>query len=165
MRGLVLIFFIAAGVASCKVNYTFTGAEIGDAKTISVEYITNKSGLAPPQSSLFLTEKLKTKFITETTLRLIDAGGDMHFSGVILDYTIAPVAVQGDAIASQNRLRIKAEITFENKTDKSKSFKQVFDNFIDFDANQNLAAIETSLMSEVLDMMVRDVFNKAVINW
>jgi hypothetical protein len=149
---------------SCGI-YTFSGADIGEAKTISIEFIQNKANLVSPTLSQVFTEKLKDKFIRETTLKLVDSDGDMNISGTIVDYSIAPVALQGTTQSSQNRLTIKSNIKFVNKTAEKYDFDEVFQNFTDFDANINFSSEEVTLNEVVIDRLVQDVFNKAVINW
>lgn len=163
---VVSIFLISLFplLQSCGI-YTFSGAEVGDAKTISIDFIQNKANLVSPTLSQVFTEKLKDKFIRETTLKLVDANGDMHLSGTIVDYTIAPVALQGTTQSSQNRLTIKSNMKFTNKTAEKYDFDEVFQNFTDFDASINFSSQELALNETVIDMMVQDVFNKAVINW
>lgn len=149
---------------SCGV-YSFTGAEIGTAKTISIEFIQNKASLVSPTLAQVLTEKLKDKFIRETTLKLVEENGDMQISGSIIDYNIAPVALQGTTQAALNRLTIRSNIKFTNKTDEKYNFEDVFQNFTDFSASLNFSTQERELNNQVVDMMVQDIFNKAVINW
>lgn len=149
---------------SCGI-YSFSGAEIGEAETISIAFIENKANLVSPTLSQVFTEKLKDKFIRETTLKLVDSDGDMQISGTIVDYNITPVALQGATQSSQNRLTIKSNIKFENKTAEKYDFDEVFQNFTDFDANINFSSVEAQLNETIIDMMVQDVFNKAVINW
>lgn len=149
---------------SCGI-YTFSGANIGEAKTISIDFIQNKANLVSPTLSQVFTEKLKDKFIRETTLKLVDSDGDMQLGGIISEYNIAPVALQGTTQTSQNRLTIKSNIKFTNKTEEKYNFDEVFQNFTDFDANINFSSRERELNEEVIDKMVQDIFNKAVINW
>ncbi|MFN9581713.1 MAG: hypothetical protein ACK566_03470, partial [Bacteroidota bacterium] len=63
------------------------------------------------------------------------------------------------------RLTIVAEITFESRIDPKKNFTHTFTNFADFPATQNFAVAEPGLINQITDMMVTDIFNKAVINW
>lgn len=165
----ILLFCTAAGLSITLSGcgfYSHTGASVPpDAKTFSVSYISNTASIVAPTLSQVLTEKLKTKFINETQLKLAQSDGDLQFSGKITDYRTAPVAVQGNQSNAVNRLTMTAEITFENKKDETKNFTQTFTNFIDFPASQNFAAVENELITKVTDMMVTDVFNKAFINW
>jgi hypothetical protein len=159
-----LFFLFLPFIQSCGI-YTFSGANTGTAKTVSIQFIQNKANLISPTLSQLFTEKLKDKFIRETTLRLVDEDGDMQIGGTIIEYSIAPVALQGATQSSQNRLTVKSNIKFSNKTDEKLNFDEVFQNFTDFDANINFSSKEAELNEVVINMMVQDIFNKAVINW
>lgn len=146
--------------------YSHTGASVPvDAKTFSVSYINNLASIVSPTLSQVLTEKLKRKFINETQLKLTQDEGDIQFSGKITDYRNAPVAVQGNQVNAVNRLTVVAEIECINKKDEKKNFKQTFTNFVDYSADKTFSAIEPELITQVTDMMVTDIFNKAFINW
>ncbi|MCK6611617.1 MAG: LPS assembly lipoprotein LptE [Bacteroidia bacterium] len=165
MIGRLLIFLLVATLSGCGV-YSHTGASIPpDAKTFSVAYIVNNASIVAPTLSQVLTERLKTKFINETGLKLSSIDGDLHFSGKITDYKTAPAAIGGNQATTTNRLTVTIEINFENKKDPTKNFQQSFSNFVDFDASQNFASIESDLIAKVTEGLVQDVFNKAFINW
>jgi hypothetical protein len=163
------LFILTAGMLTLHSGcgfYSHTGASVPpDAKTFSVAYITNTASIVAPTLSQTLTEKLKTKFINETQLKLTTGEGDVHFSGKITDYRTAPVAVQSNNENAVNRLTVTAEITYENRQDDKKNFTQTFTNFVDYPATQNFSAVEANLIAQVTDMMVQDIFNKAFINW
>lgn len=166
LKNLLILFvgvFIA--LASCKVNYSFTGAQTGTAETVSISYFTNIAPLNNPSLSQVFTEKLKDKFVRETPLKLIDDNGDMMLSGRIIDYTVSPVAIQQNVTAAQNRLTITIQVKFINKTDSKYDFEKSFSNFEDFDATLNLSAVEGDLVNVICDKIVQNVFNDAVINW
>ena len=136
-----------------------------DAKTFSVDYINNVASIVMPAFSQILTERLKSKFINETSLKLTQQDGDVRFSGKILSYVTAPVAVQGNQQNAVNRLTVTIEITYQNTKDETKNFTQQFTNFVDYSATENFAAVEADLVNRVTDILVQDVFNKAFINW
>jgi hypothetical protein len=164
-----LISLFAAGLLLLQSGcgfYSHTGASVPpDAKTFSVAYIPNVASIVTPTLSQQLTEKLKTKFINETTLKLSTQEADLAFSGKILSYTVAPVGVQGNNTNAVNRLTVSAEISFVNHKDEKKNFTQNFTTYTDFTADQNLASIEAELIAKVTDQLVQDIFNKAFINW
>jgi outer membrane lipopolysaccharide assembly protein LptE/RlpB len=146
--------------------YSHTGASVPpNAKTFSVEYINNVSSIVMPSLSQVLTEKLKLRFINETTLKLTQQDGDVRFSGKIINYVTSPVAVQGNQQNAVNRLTVTIEITCQNTKDETKNFTQQFSNFVDYPAAENFSAVETDLVNKVTDILVQDVFNKAFINW
>ena len=146
--------------------YSHTGASgPPNAKTFSVEYINNVASIVMPSLSQVLTEKLKLRFINETTLKLTQQDGDVRFSGKILNYATSPVAVQGNQQNAVNRLTVTIEITYQNTKDDTKNFTQQFSNFVDYPASENFSAVEIDLVNKVTDILVQDVFNKAFINW
>lgn len=146
--------------------YSHTGASVPpNAKTFSVEYINNVASIVMPSLSQVLTEKLKSRFINETTLKLTQQDEDVRFSGKILNYSTSPVAVQGNQQNAVNRLTVTIEITYQNTKDETKNFTQQFSNFVDYPASENFSAVEIDLVNKVTDILVQDVFNKAFINW
>ncbi|MBC7381765.1 MAG: LptE family protein [Bacteroidia bacterium] len=165
MLRFLFFAFICLAYASCGV-YTQSGASVPpDAKTFSVSYIVNNASIIAPTLSQVLTERIKSKFINETQLKLTSSEGDLHFSGKITNYTTAPAAITGNQQNAVSRLTVTVEITCENKKDESKNFTQTFTNFADFKAEENFAAIESRLITEITNGLVQDIFNKAFINW
>ncbi len=151
-------------ISSCGI-YTQSGASTGDATTFSVSYISNNASIVAPTLSQTLTERIKSKFINETQLKLTTGEGDLYFSGKITNYNTAPVAISGNQQNAMSRLTVTVEITCENKKDEKKNFTQSFTNFVDFDAQQNFSSIEQGLITKICDGLVQDIFNKAFINW
>ncbi|MDP3929506.1 MAG: LPS assembly lipoprotein LptE [Bacteroidota bacterium] len=161
----MLLILAAFSFAGCGV-YTQSGASIHpDAKTFSVAYIINNASIVAPTLSQTLTERIKTKFINETPLKLTNEIGDLHFSGKITAYVTAPIAIQGNQANALSRLTLTVEISCDNKLEEDKSFTQTFSNFTDFDSQLNFATIEKDLISKICDGLVQDIFNKAFINW
>lgn len=161
-----IYIYIAAGLfllTGCGF-YSHTGASV-DGKTFSVSYISNQASIVMPTLSQVLTEKLKSKFINETSLKLAQSDADVQFSGKIIGYSTSPVGVQGNQQNAVNRLTVTIEITFVNTKDEAKNFSQQFTQFVNYPAEQNFAAVEADLVNQVTDILVQDVFNKAFINW
>ncbi|MCU0443049.1 MAG: LPS assembly lipoprotein LptE [Bacteroidia bacterium] len=171
MRAVFIQLFLLVSAGWCITLsgcgfYSHSGASVSpDAKTFSVEYIQNLASIVQPTLSQVLTEKLKRKFINETQLKLAQSNGDVRFSGKIIDYRTAPVGVQGNQQNAVNQLTIGVEITYENTKDEKQNFKQVFSTFVNYPADQNLAAVENQLVQTATDQLVTDIFNKAFINW
>ncbi len=164
-RKILIGFCLLVSITACNI-YSHSGASVpADATTFSVDYIVNNASIVAPTLSQVLTEKLKTKCINESGLKLTNTIGDFHFSGKITEYNTAPSGIQGNQTTAVNRLSVSVEIVFESKLDSSKNFTQVFSNFVDFDAQQNFASVEQSLIGKITDGLVQDVFNKAFINW
>ena len=93
---LILIAFlgIAASPFSCKPSYSFTGASISpEVQTVSIDFFQSYAPLAPPIASQFFTEAMKDIFLQQTNLTLVKQDGDLQFSGAIVNYNSAPVAI------------------------------------------------------------------------
>lgn len=161
---LSLIFIPAT---SCKVvKYSFTGASISpDVKTVSVQYFQNLASLVNPSLSNYFTEELKNKFISQTSLNLINDYGDLQFSGQIVGYTFAPIAIQGNEVAAKNRLTISIKVKFENSKDPKYNFDKTFTQFDDYDSNLDFNQVESELVKKIVEKLVEEIFNNSVANW
>jgi hypothetical protein len=167
LKILLTLVFAATVFTGCKMSYSFTGASIPpEAKTINIKYFPNNASLVVPTLSQTLTDALRDKFINETNLDLVNEGGDMILEGFIKTYQTQPVAIQGNDQAALNRLTIAIEVTFTNKVDDNLSFTSTsFSRYADYSSSQNLTEVQDGLIEEINQMLVEDVFNKAVVNW
>jgi hypothetical protein len=163
------LFFIGllSVISGCKVNYSFTGASIPpNAKTINIKYFPNNAPLVAQGLSQKITDGLQDKFTTETNLQMVNDGGDLVLEGSITDYKTTPVAIQGNDLAALNRLTITIEVSFTNTIDENLSFdSQKFSRYTDYSSSQNLTEVQEALIEEISQLLIEDVFNKAVINW
>jgi outer membrane lipopolysaccharide assembly protein LptE/RlpB len=161
LAGCILVF-----LPSCKVNYSFTGASIApDVKTFAVKYFTKTAALGPASLNQTFTEKLKDKFVSQTNLAHTDKTADLTFEGSITNYAIAPIAIQTNEVAAQNRLTITVSMQFTNLKDEKQNFETSFSRYSDYPSNQNITEVEDNLIKEISDQIIDDIFNKAVINW
>lgn len=164
-RFLLFIVFIASGLSACK-TYSFSGASISpDTKTVNVNYFENNAALVVPTLSQSLTESLKDRIISQTGLAMVRGEADLVFEGQISEYSIRPMAIQGNEFAAQNRLTISVVVTFSNIKDETKNFKQTFTRYADFPGATNLADVESDLIRAINTQLIDDIFNKAFVNW
>ena len=170
MKRFVLIFniFIIALfiLEGCTGGYSFTGASIPpDAKTISIQNFPNYASLVNPQLSQVLTDGLRNAFSSQTSLNLVDYDGDLDIKGEITNYTMQPTAITGNDQAAMNRLTITIKVVFVNTKDPNANFEQSFSRYKEFSAQMNFSSVESSLVEELVNELIDDVFNKAVVNW
>jgi hypothetical protein len=149
----------------CTGGYTFTGGDVGDAKTVSVANFPNYAELFQPNLSQNLTETGRDIFLQQTRLELVPREGDLHFEGEILEYRITPNNPQADATIAQNRLTITVNVRFFNSTDESKNYEQKFTRFRDYDATVDLSEIEEELIAEINQELAENILNAAIANW
>ncbi|MDR2938640.1 MAG: LPS assembly lipoprotein LptE [Prevotellaceae bacterium] len=161
-----LLVFFAVALASCTFKYSFSGASISpDVKTFSVAFFPNMAPLVNPSLSSDFTEQLKLKFITSTRLSQLDENGDLHFEGEITSYTVTPQAITAGEVAAMNRLTIGVRVKFVNQIDDTQNFDKSFSQYEDYDSQQDLAAVESTLVEAILTKLMEDIFNASVANW
>lgn len=166
MRYFFILLICLLKLSGCKTKYSFTGASIApDVKTVSVKFIANNAPLASPILSQVFTEALRDIFITQTNLKLKETDGDLALEGEITGYQTQPTAILGNETAARNRLTITVNIRFNNTKDETQKFEQSFSRYADFNANQQLSAVENQLIKEINTQLAQDIFNRAVSNW
>ncbi len=161
-----ILFISLLAFNSCKVKYSLNGATIPiEAKTISVAFFANNTTLGTPSISQKFTEKLRDVVSTQTNLSLMKQNGDLQFDGAIIDYNVAPVSIQSNDLAANNRLTITVNVKYTNKFDASKNFEQNFSRFADFKASTSISSQEDVLLTEINRQLTEDIFNRAFNNW
>jgi hypothetical protein len=162
----IIYSVILTFIYGCSI-YSFSGISISeDIKTVSINYVKNEAKLIQPNLSTLITEKLITKCQIETNLSAsTDPGGDINFYGKIINYTISPVAINSTEQATQNRLTITVEIIFINKFDDKENFNKTFSQYIDFNSSDNFSDLEEDLCNVIVDDLIDDIFNFALMSW
>lgn len=163
---LVIGFTVALISSSCAIKYSFTGASIPpESKTVSVKYFNNIAPNVDPSLSQMLTEAVKEKFVSQTSLAVVQTNGDLSFEGQITNSTVTPVAIQGNQYALQNRLTITVQVKFTNKNNPELNYSKSFSEYEDFPNTQTLIQVQSDLTKLIVDKLVDDIFNQAVANW
>ncbi len=160
-----ILLIILVSLTGCRIGVSFTGGSINpEVKTIAVHFIKNNATLVIPTLSQQLTDAIKDKFTGQTRLTLVNNGGDLDISGEITNYVTSPIAIQANETASQNRLTIALTIRFVNKLDEKQDFETSFSRYVDYPSTKPLTEMD-EVISQVNEMLVDDIFNKAVVNW
>lgn len=161
----ILLGIVFMSVQSCKVNYSFTGASIAaDVKTVNIPFMTNSASLVVPTLSRTLTNALRQYFVSQTSLQVVEKGGDLELTGNITGYAVIPVAIQGNETAAMNRLTITVNIKFVNRKNPKQNYEQAFSRYQDFPV-ADLNTVQDQLIAVITDQLVQDIFNKSVVNW
>ncbi len=146
--------------------YSFTGGSTGDAETVQVDFFPNNAPLVEPVVSQKFTLALQDLFITQTNLKSIRSGGDLHFEGEISQYRIIPVSATAEQTAALNRLTVAVRVRFYNKLVPDDDFEQSFSFFSDFDANAQLTgSVLEDALDEIFERITQDIFNASVAKW
>ncbi|WP_227625266.1 LptE family protein [Geofilum rubicundum] len=162
------LFWVAAVVlmAGCKVQMTFRGSSVPEnVNTASVQYFENRAPLINPLLSQTFTEALKDRITSESRLIINDEVGDVDFSGEITGYDLRPMAIQANAISAETRMTISIRVRYRNFKNPQQNWESSFSAYADFESSQNITAIESELVSDIVDQITENIFNKAFSDW
>lgn len=153
-------------VVSCSISYSFTGTNINYdvTKTIQIDKIANRApyGWAPMEA--MMNNKLQDKYANSTRLRIIKRNGDLQISGEITSYDQFNKAVSADGYSSQVQLKLGVNIRFKN-TKTNVQWEKQFSATTQYDATQSLAAVQETLVDQMLEDIVDQIFNATVADW
>ena len=159
---LAVVIVLAAG---CRVNYSFTGGDVGNARTVSVELFEARSPLATPQSAQVFTETLRDLLLAQTPLKLAREEGDVQYSGAIVGYDVQPVSIQANETAALNRLTLTVKVTYVNTLEPKKNSESTFSRFADYESSQDLVSVEDNLVEQISEQLAQDIFDRTLGNW
>ena len=167
IKVLFLSFCVAFIVTACKVSYSFTGGTLSpEVKTFSVQFFPNRAPLVNPNLSNQFTEALKEKFRGQTTLdEIVDGEGHLNFEGEITGYRTQALDVTADDVSATNRLTVTVKVRFTNEIEPDNDFDKSFSAFRDFDSTKQLSDVEEELVVQILEDIIDDIYNEAVVNW
>ncbi len=163
--GHLIIYCFMILTSGCGI-YSFTGASIPPgAKTVSIRYFPNNADLVEPTLSQTFTDALRDKFASQTNLDVISENGDLQFRGEITNYEVTPVAITGEQTAALNRLTISVKVKYTNTLNEEVDFESSFSRYEDYPSEKDLTEVRQGLIDQINEMLVEDIFNKAVVNW
>jgi hypothetical protein len=161
------LIVLALTLVGCKIRFSLTGGSVNpNAKTVFVATFPNNASLINPNLSQEFTTALKDRIQSQTPLTLIDMKfADYTFEGAITNYSITPIAIQGNDMAAMNRLTIAVRVTFKNVFEENLDFEQTFTRYSDYSSSLNFSTIEAGLMQEIVAALTEDIYNRAFVNW
>src|SRR5437868_4937810 len=111
---LLLLLPILIALSGCGI-YSLSGATI-EGKNINIHQLENKAHNIVPSLSSTLTEKLRSRILSQTGLKPVNKDdADYDMTGAITAYEVTVTGAQSVQIASKNRLTISVQIVFKNR--------------------------------------------------
>lgn len=163
---IIILLGLIGAFASCIGGYSFTGASISpDVHTYQVEPFVNRASIVQATLASDLTNDLVNKINSSTNLEQTNSNSDVSFKGVITSYTISPTSIGANDRAAKNRLTITIKISFVNNKNPKDNYQAQFSRFREYDSNYSLSDVEESLINEISEELVEDIFNKSFVNW
>lgn len=152
---------------ACSISYKFDGASIdyNTTKTIYIAEVVNQAQYQYAPLASRMTEKLKDLFIRRTKLEMVSYDGDLELECAIVNYDLAPMAIQENAISAETRFTMGVAVTFNNRATPSQSFKRTFTEFTDFRSEILFNTIEDQLVDELMERILKQIYAATVENW
>ena len=170
MKGKRFVFLCALLAAALSVSgcwlYSFSGTSIQeDVKTICIENVENRAMKVNPSLANNLFEALCDKYKKLTKLEQVEDGGDLFVLATIESYQVSATAVTADEYAAMSRLTVTVKVKFTNEKHPEDNFEKSFAAYEDYNSENSLDAVESTLCETIVEKLVEDIFNATVANW
>lgn len=166
MKKFFLLILWATVAYSCgSITFNMSGASIGSAKTCQVVYFENRADIVNPRLSAEMTDALKDKIQSSSSLRLVNNNADVMFEGEITGYNVQPQQVTASGTAAKDRLTITVKVKFTNELDSEKGYDKSFSRFQEYPGGESLSSHESRLVEEILKELMEDIYNEAFASW
>lgn len=170
MKRSALYIIVLFLLSSCwPTSVSFRDGSVPDEwKRFMIETIESEAANAPISYAPNLTEELKDAVQNRVGLKLVERDSDdpqIIISGVVRNYDVGPMAVQGDDIAAKNRLTVSANFEIFITEPEEDIMEVNANRFVDFDANVDVGQVQAQLFEEINEQIIQDVLNKLLSNW
>lgn len=167
---IIQLFVLLLLLGACwpeSISFRDSGGMPVEWKTFTIENLENSAPNCPLSFAPLLTEQLKDGVQNNTRLLLNTkkGAGEVNISGVISNYQVQPIAIQGADNATNNRLTMTLQLKLKITAPTEEEWQVVSTRFADFSASANLADVEQKLFAEIAAQMVQDLINKLYSNW
>ena len=169
-RQIIIIAVSSSMVISCGI-YSFTGSSIPvGVETFQVDYFENTAGGKPgstiePGLDRDFTIALQDLIVNQTSLNLVNEGGDIIYGGEIVEYSVTPMAATAEIKAAQNRLTMAVMVNYENVSNEEDNFEKRFSFYYDFPGNLQVYDIKDSALEEIFERITQDILNETLAKW
>jgi len=164
---LYFIFVLSPLLTSCSISYKFNGASIDytKTKTIQIDPFPIRSAYVwAPMQSIF-NNKLTDLYAQQTKLKQVKRGGDLIVAGEITGFEQYNKGVSAEGYSSQVQLKMTVNVRFTNTKNHKEDFERQFSATTEYDATQQLIAVQEELVTQMTKDITEQIFNATVANW
>lgn len=154
-------------VSACTISYRFNGASIDytTTKTIQIDNFPIRSAYVwAPMQSIF-QNRLTDVYANQTKLRQVKKNGDLQLAGEIVAFDQFNKGISSEGYSSQVQLRMTVNVRFVNNKKHTDDFERQFTANSEYDASQQLNAVQEELVTQMVKDIVDQIFNATVANW
>ncbi|WP_081964785.1 LPS assembly lipoprotein LptE [Porphyromonas sp. COT-290 OH860] len=158
---------LMALVCACSISYKFNGGSLDYTriKSISISEVYNRAPIIYPPLAANFTEQLKDFYTSRTRLEQVARAGDLELECTITGYDLTPMAVSDDNYASRTVFTVTMQVKYTNNVDEKESFDRSFKAHRDFDRNQTFVSVQDQLLEEIIEDLIKQIYNATVENW
>lgn len=164
---LAVAVMLSLMVSSCIVSYKFNGASIDYkvTKTIQIDNFPIRSAYVwAPMQSIF-QNKLSDIYASQTRLKQVKRNGDLQLSGEITGFDQFNKGISSNGLSSQVQLKMTVNVRFVNNANHNEDFEKSFTATTEYDATQQLNAVQEELVTQMSKDLTDQIFNATVANW
>ena len=165
-RHTLLLMFVLL-VSACTVSYRFNGASIDyeTTKTTQIDTFPIRSAYVwAPMQSIF-QNRLTDIYANQTKLRQVKKNGDLQLAGEIVAFDQYNKGISSDGYSSQVQLKMTVNVRFVNNKKHSEDFERQFSATTEYDATQQLTAVQEELVTQMVKDITDQIFNATAANW
>ena len=165
--GATLLLLLPLLLCACRISYKFNGASIDytTTKTIQIDNFPIRSAYVwAPMQSIF-QNKLTDVFASQTKLQQVKKNGDLQLSGEIIGFDQFNKGISSDGYSSQVQLKMTVNVRFVNNKKHDEDFERQFSATSQYDASQQLTAVQEELVTQMVKDITDQIFNATVANW
>jgi hypothetical protein len=109
--------------------------------------------------------KLTDIFASQTRLRQVKKNGDLQLSGEITHFDQFNKGISSEGYSSQVQLKMTVNVRFVNNKKHEEDFERQFTATTEYDASQQLNAVQEELVTQMSKDITEQIFNATVANW
>lgn len=154
-------------VSACTISYRFNGASIDytEIKTIQIDNFPIRSAYVwAPMQGIF-QNRLTDIYANQTKLRQVKKNGDLQLAGEIVAFDQFNKGISSSGYSSQVQLKMTVNVRFVNNKKHTDDFERQFTATTEYDASQQLNAVQEELVTQMTKDLVDQIFNATVANW
>ena len=166
-RQPLLLLLLVLIVSACTISYRFNGASIDytEIKTIQIDNFPIRSAYVwAPMQSIF-QNRLTDIYANQTKLRQVKKSGDLQLAGEIVAFDQFNKGISSSGYSSQVQLKMTVNVRFVNNKKHNDDFERQFTATSEYDASQQLNAVQEELVTQMTKDIVDQIFNATVANW
>jgi len=164
---LVLAGCVCIILCACRIEYKFNGSNIDytEVKTIQIDNFPIRSTYVWAPMQAIFQNKLTDIFASQTKLKQVKKNGDLQLAGEITAFDQYNKGISSDGYSSQVQLKMTVNVRFVNNNNHEEDFERQFTATTEYDASQQLTAVQEELVTQMTKDITEQIFNATVANW